>query len=88
MTVVNDDALGSEVTTSLIPTTPSIDYHRFTARWSPTESMDFLLGVDNVFDEDPPLYADDAQAGQQANTEPSTFDIYGRRYFANATFKF
>lgn len=88
MTVVNDDALGTEVTTSLIPTTPSIDYHRLTARWSPTEKMDILVGVDNVFDKDPPLYADDSQAGQQANTEPSTFDILGRRYFVNATVRF
>jgi iron complex outermembrane recepter protein len=88
MTVVNDDAIGTDVTTSLAATTPAIDYHRFTARWSPTESMDFMFGVDNVFDEQPPIYADDVQAGQQANTEPSTFDIYGRRYFANATFKF
>jgi outer membrane receptor protein involved in Fe transport len=88
MTVVNDDATGSDVTLSLIPTTPAIDYHRFTGRWSPTETIDLMLGVDNVFDESPPLYADDTQAGQQANTEPSTFDIYGRRYFANATFKF
>ncbi len=88
LTVVNDDAVGSPVTTSLLPTTPSIDYHRFTARWSPTDSIDLLVGVDNVFDEDPPLYADDAQAGQQANTDPSIYDILGRRYFANATFRF
>ena len=88
MTVVNDDALGSDVTTSLIPTTPATDYHRFTATWAPTETMEFLVGVDNVFDEEPALYADDTQAGQQANTEPSVFDILGRRYFMNATFRF
>ncbi|MGH8249117.1 MAG: TonB-dependent receptor domain-containing protein [Steroidobacteraceae bacterium] len=88
MTVVNDDALGSPVTTSVVPTTPSIDYHRITATWAMSDSIDFLVGVDNVFDQDPPIYADDTQAGQQANTEPSTFDILGRRYFASATFRF
>lgn len=88
MTVVNNDATGSPVTTSLIASTPSTDYHRFTARWSPTETIDLMVGVDNVFDEDPAIYADDSQAGQQANTDPSVFDIIGRRYFANATFKF
>ncbi len=88
LTVVNNDAIGSPVTDGIKPTTPSTTYSRITARWSPTESMDFMLGVDNLFDEEPPIFTDDVQAGQQANTDPTLYDILGRRYYANATFKF
>lgn len=88
LTVVNDDAVGSPVTTGLRGTVSSFNYHRLTGRWSPTDSIDLLLGVDNLFDKKPPIYTDDAQAGQQANTDPSTYDILGRRYFMNATFRF
>ncbi len=86
--VVNNDAEGSPVENGLAPSVPSFDYHRVTARWSPIEALDLLLGVDNLFDKDPPIYTDDAQAGQQANTDPSTYDILGRRYYLNATYKF
>jgi outer membrane receptor protein involved in Fe transport len=88
LTVVNDDALGSPVTTGLRGTIPSFDYHRLTAGWSPVEKLDLLLGIDNLFDKDPPIYTDNATAGQQANTDPSTYDILGRRYFMNLTYRF
>jgi hypothetical protein len=41
-----------------------------------------------VFDKDPPIFTDNVQAGQQANTDPTLYDTLGRRYYANATFKF
>ena len=88
MTVVNDDSIGTPVTNGLAPDVPAFDYHRFSVRWSPTDTIDVMLGVDNVFDEEPPIYTDDAQAGQQANTDPSNYDILGRRYFGTATFRF
>lgn len=88
LTVVNDDAIGSPVTSGLRATIPSYDYHRLTAGWSPLEKLDLMLGVDNLFDKDPPVYTDNATAGQQANTDPSTYDILGRRYFMNLTYRF
>lgn len=88
MRVVNDDALGSPVTEGLAARVPSFDYHRLTARWSPLDTFDVVLGVDNVFDESPPIYTDDSGAGQQANTDPSTYDILGRRYFVSARYRF
>jgi outer membrane receptor protein involved in Fe transport len=88
MTVVNDDALGTPVTAGLLPSVPSFDYHRLTAGWSPVEKLDLMLGIDNLFDKDPPIYTDNATAGQQANTDPSTYDILGRRYFMNLTYRF
>jgi outer membrane receptor protein involved in Fe transport len=88
MRVVNDDAVGSPVVNGLAPSVPAYDYHRINLRYSPTDNIDLSVGVDNVFDELPPIYTDDVQAGQQANTDPSTYDILGRRYFAMAQFKF
>ncbi len=88
LTVVNNDAVGSPVVDGLAPSVGSYTYHRITARWSPTDAIDLLVGVDNLFDKDPPIFTDDSQAGQQANTDPTLYDILGRRYYANATFRF
>jgi iron complex outermembrane receptor protein len=86
--VVNDDAVGSPVVNGLAPTIGSYSYHRMSVNWAPIDSIDLMLGVDNVFDKLPPIYTDDAQAGQQANTDPSTYDILGRRYYVSGRFKF
>ena len=40
--------------------------------------------VENLTDEMPPLYT----AGVQMNTDPSTFDVLGRRYFLRANMRF
>jgi len=88
LTVVNDDSIGSPVTVGLANKVDSYDYHRLTAIWRPTDAFNILVGVDNLFNKEPPIYTDDAQAGQQANTDPSTYDILGRRYYMSATYKF
>jgi len=42
------------------------------------------VGVINVADEDPIIYP----SAQQANTDPTTYDVLGRRYFLNLNYKF
>jgi len=42
------------------------------------------VGVINVADEDPVLYP----SSQQANTDPTIYDVLGRRYFLNLNYKF
>jgi outer membrane receptor protein involved in Fe transport len=42
------------------------------------------VGVINVADEDPVIYP----SSQQANTDPTTYDVLGRRYFLNVNYKF
>jgi outer membrane receptor protein involved in Fe transport len=37
-----------------------------------------------VADEDPVIYP----SSQQANTDPTTYDVLGRRYFLNVNYKF
>ncbi len=42
-----------------------------------TSSLTVRAGVNNVFDEEPQLYTPNIQA----NTDPSTYDVLGRRFF-------
>ena len=42
-----------------------------------TDNAAFRLGVNNVFDEQPPEYAPNVQSG----TDPSLYDVVGRRVF-------
>jgi outer membrane receptor protein involved in Fe transport len=41
-------------------------------------------GVTNLTDKDPPNYP----GAIQSNTDPSTYDVLGRRYFVSAMYKF
>jgi outer membrane receptor protein involved in Fe transport len=41
-------------------------------------------GVENLFDEEPPLFP----SYPQANTDPSQYDVLGRRYFLNLRYRF
>ena len=88
MTVVNSDAARSPVVNGVIPTVPTYVYHRLTASWAPTDTISLTLGINNLFDKDPPIYTSDSRAGIQANTDPSTYDVLGRRFFLSGSFSF
>jgi iron complex outermembrane receptor protein len=49
-----------------------------------TDSVEFRLGVNNVFDEQPSTYAPNVQSG----TDPSTYDVVGRRVFTGIKLRF
>jgi outer membrane receptor protein involved in Fe transport len=42
------------------------------------------LGVDNVFDKEPPIFP----SWQQGNTDPSQYDVLGRRYYLRLQYQF
>jgi len=63
---------------------PSITYLDANVSWRMDEKLEFRAGVENLTDETPPLYT----AGVQMNTDPSTYDVLGRRYFLRANMKF
>ncbi len=65
-------------------TLPSIDYFDLNASWSVNDTVSLRAGVNNVTDEQPNLYS----PGVQANTDPSTYDVLGRRYYVGLTAKF
>lgn len=87
MRVVNNDALLTP-STSARPTVPSYVYHDLSARWNMNSMLGITVGVNNIFDKDPPIYTTNSQAGIQSNTDPSTYDVLGRRYFVNFTASF
>jgi outer membrane receptor protein involved in Fe transport len=67
---------------------PSIAYLDVTASYSLPESLmkglTFRLGVLNAADRDPLIYP----SAVQSNTDPSTYDVLGRRFFVSANYSF
>ena len=48
------------------------------------ENLTLRLGLNNAFDRKPPVYAPNVQSG----TDPSTYDVIGRRAYVSARLKF
>lgn len=88
MDVVNNDAQGSRPTIGVKPYVPSYVYHDLSAQWQYKKQYTVTIGINNLADKDPPIYTTDAQAGIQTNTDPSTYDVLGRRYFLSLGARF
>jgi iron complex outermembrane receptor protein len=88
MDVVNNNALLSAPTVGVAPRVPSYLYHDLVARWNLNDTLGLTVGATNLADKEPPIYTTDSQAGIQSNTDPSTYDVLGRRYFLNVTMSF
>ncbi len=63
---------------------PSHTYHDLSAAWAIDETFELSAGIRNLFDKEPPVY--DNYIDQ--NTDPSTYDMVGRFYFAGVRAKF
>jgi iron complex outermembrane receptor protein len=88
MDVVNNDAVLSRPTVGIKPWVPNYFYHDVTAKLSLNDTWDFTIGINNIADKQPPMYTTNAQAGIQSNTDPSTYDVLGRRAFMTIGMKF
>jgi outer membrane receptor protein involved in Fe transport len=62
----------------------SITYLDASVNWDLTENFGLRLGIENLTDEDPELYSPEVDSG----TDPSVYDVIGRRYFLQGNFKF
>lgn len=65
----------------------AVDYLDLTFGYRFSGAMEGLLlrvGITNLTDQEPIIYP----SNQQSNTDPSTYDILGRRYFVAATYTF
>lgn len=62
----------------------SMWYWDVSGEWGFTDNLSFRLGVNNLFDEDPQVYAPNVQSG----TDPSTYDVVGRRVFGGVKLRF
>jgi outer membrane receptor protein involved in Fe transport len=85
--VVNNDAILSP-STGARPSVSSYTYHDISARWNANDNISVTAGVTNIADKAPPIYTTSTQAGIQSNTDPSTYDVLGLRYFVNVGVKF
>jgi len=63
---------------------PSIDYFDLNGSWSINDTVSLRAGVNNLTDEQPNVFT----PGVQANTDPSTYDVLGRRYYVGLTARF
>ncbi len=59
-------------------------YARYELDSGALAGLTLRLGVENLTDEDPPVFA----GSMQANTDPSQYDVLGRRYFASLSYRF
>jgi outer membrane receptor protein involved in Fe transport len=79
--VDDDDA----ETTYFVETIDGTHYFDGVASYAITDNYRVSFGVDNLFDEKPPIIGDNQQ---QANTYPATYDVFGRTYFLRASANF
>ena len=67
---------------------PQVDYFDLSAYYDYSSGfLDGLrigIGVENVTDEDAPIFP----SFVQANTDPSQYDVFGRRYYASLSYSF
>ena len=60
-------------------------YLDLTGTWDITESLQLRAGINNLFDNDPPIVGTQQV---QANTDPSQYDVLGRRFFVSGNIRF
>jgi outer membrane receptor protein involved in Fe transport len=66
------------------PNVPATWYTDIDVTWGITDNVELKLGVNNVADQQPRLYAPNTQSG----TDPSTYDVIGRRAFGSIKLRF
>ncbi len=67
---------------------PQVDYFDLSANYEFAsgflDGLSIGIGVENLTDEDPPIFP----SLIQANTDPSQYDVFGRRYYASLRYAF
>jgi iron complex outermembrane receptor protein len=81
---VRNDVLGFEPILA-IPHIDPVTYVDVAAQWQVTANLRLRAGVDNVFEAEPRLLGSDQV---QANTDPSRYDVFGRRVFMGVDVRF
>ena len=66
------------------PNVPATWYTDIDVTWGITDNVEIKLGVNNVADQQPRVYAPNVQSG----TDPSTYDVIGRRAFGSIKLRF
>ncbi len=69
---------------------PAYDYFDLFASYALTDNLTFTLGIDNMFDKDPPVVGNDVgdTSSNSGNTFPSNYEVLGRIYKGGIKVKF
>jgi iron complex outermembrane recepter protein len=65
-------------------TLDAIDYIDLNSSWAVNDTVSLRAGVNNLTDEQPPVYTPSIST----NTDPSTYDLLGRRFYVGLTARF
>ncbi len=68
----------------LVPSVGTIVYHDISGSYMINDTVSLSAGVNNLFDKQAPYYS----YNNDSNTDPYTYDVLGRRYFASVNVKF
>ncbi len=74
--------VGGGAATAVSPS--SVSYLDFDARWIVNETIELRVGGTNLTDKDPPPYT----SAVSMNTDPSTYDVLGRRFYVGLRARF
>ena len=80
-------SLTGPVSGRLDSTLDSMNYFDLSADWQVTDTVSARIGVNNVFDSDPPLSIA-AGTGGNGNTYPQLYDALGRYMFVGISANF
>lgn len=69
----------------VVETLDSEDYFDLSGSYSFSDQYSVSFGIDNLFDKEPPILG---RNQAQANTFPSTYDVFGRTYYAKFSANF
>lgn len=64
----------------------AVNYVDFSGAWQFNDTFEVYAGIDNAFDEEPPLLT--SSWGGDANTDVTMYDVLGRRYFLGMRARF
>jgi iron complex outermembrane recepter protein len=83
-----DSMIDGDATLDPVFRVPHVDYFDLDASYAfsagPLAGLELRVGVENLTDEDPPIFP----SYIQANTDPSQYDVLGRRYYASLRYSF
>jgi iron complex outermembrane recepter protein len=76
--------------TSTVQDTASYDQFDLYAGWKVNDTLSLRAGIENLLDKNPPIVGANPQGGNDGvgSTDPSVYDILGRRYFLGLKAKF
>ncbi|WP_105255568.1 TonB-dependent receptor [Pseudoalteromonas sp. T1lg75] len=81
---LDDYSCQKENSKCLVPSVGTVVYHDISGSYIINDTVSLSGGVNNLFDKQAPYYT----GNNDSNTDPYTYDVLGRRFFASVNVKF